>query len=186
MKLIGSTTSPYVRKVRLLLEGRDYEFETLQALSPEGTETLKSYGPLLRVPILITEGKKIFDSTIIAEYLLGKKGVSLTLDEKLNLKLIDELCDSCIELFKQKAWSIDPEWKDKRSLRLLDRLFATLDIFEGSIDQISEMERDWLYCTLDWLTFRDIMDWQSRYTKLESFYLRSHKLKKYESTKIPR
>jgi len=186
LKLIGSTTSPYVRKIRLLLEGQDYEFETLQALSPEGVKTLKSYGPLMRVPILIVEDQKIFDSTIIAEYLLEKKGITLSLQEKLNLKLIDEVCDTCIELFKQKVWNIDTEWKDKRSVKLLDRLFSTLDVFEGSVDQLSDMESDWLYCSLDWLTFRDIMDWQSRYPKLESFYLTSQKLEKYKSTAIPR
>lgn len=60
MKLIGSTNSPYLRKIRLLLEGREYDFETLKALSPQGGEVLKSYGPVKRIPILISDNKNNF------------------------------------------------------------------------------------------------------------------------------
>ena len=38
MKLIGSGMSPYARRIRLFLEGQDYEFINLNIYSPEGRE----------------------------------------------------------------------------------------------------------------------------------------------------
>ena len=53
MKLIGSNTSPYVRRLRLWLEGINYEFAALNIFEGEGRDTLKSHNPALRVPMLI-------------------------------------------------------------------------------------------------------------------------------------
>lgn len=70
MKLIGSTTSPYVRKVRVVLAEKklDYEFELENVWSAETVIHLSN--PLGKVPCLIMEdGSPMFDSRVIAEYL---------------------------------------------------------------------------------------------------------------------
>lgn len=184
-KLIGSTTSPYVRKVRLLLHefNYEYEFEQLQALSIEGEEALKSYGPLLRIPILIDENKKIYDSSIIAEYLLEKRDIALSIDDKLKLKLIDELCDCGVDLVKQKAWKIDENWSDKRSKKTLTRLGLILNELENDLLTLNSLQKDWLYCALDWLIFRSVLSFDGKYQKLESFYNDNISIEKFLTTK---
>jgi glutathione S-transferase len=184
MKLIGSTTSPYVRKVRLVLHKYDYlyEFETIQALSAEGAQVLKSYGSVIRVPILKHGDLNIFDSSIIVEYLLAEKGSILSLEDKLKLRLIDELCDSGIDLLKQKIWNIDCEWKDKRSEKVLARYNMILSELDQNVDQYKEIQKDWLYCVLDWLSFRSVFNWRESFKNLEAFYEANQSLEKYFNT----
>jgi glutathione S-transferase len=70
MKLIGSFTSPYVRKVRVVLAEKklDYSFE-LENVWGEQTKIHLS-NPLGKVPCLVMEdGSTMYDSRVIAEYL---------------------------------------------------------------------------------------------------------------------
>jgi len=187
MKLIGSTTSPFVRKVQLLLADEEYEFEQIKALTPEGAKKLNSYVPSRRIPVLIVDGKTIFDSTIISEYLLEKKSIRLSIDEKLTLRLIDELCDSCILLFQHKFWDIDSNWENEVSKRMYGRSLAILKTLDQmiSVDQLTELQKDWLYCVLDWLRLRSVINWQRDHQNLLSFFDSAKNLDKYQSTKLP-
>ncbi len=70
MKLIGSATSPYVRKVRIVMAEKklDYQF-VLEDVWAENS-TMSSSNPLGKVPCLVMEaGEAIFDSRVIVEYL---------------------------------------------------------------------------------------------------------------------
>lgn len=70
MKLLGSKTSPYVRKVRIvMLEKKlDYVFVPEDVWSEQTTIT--ETNPLGKVPCLIMEaGEALFDSRVIVEYL---------------------------------------------------------------------------------------------------------------------
>ena len=70
MKLIGSTTSPYVRKVRVVLAEKklDYRLE-LQDVWAADT-TIAQTNPLGKVPCLVMEGgDTLFDSRVIVDYL---------------------------------------------------------------------------------------------------------------------
>ena len=72
MKLIGSLTSPYVRKVRVVLAEKklDYKLELENVWGPD-TRILDT-NPLGKVPCLVMEdGSAIFDSRVIVEYLDG-------------------------------------------------------------------------------------------------------------------
>src|SRR5205809_2794506 len=70
MKLIGATTSPYVRKVRIVMAEKklDYEF-MLEDVWAADTSIAQS-NPLGKVPCLVMEGgEALFDSRVIVEYL---------------------------------------------------------------------------------------------------------------------
>jgi glutathione S-transferase len=70
MKLIGSKTSPYVRKVRVILAEKsvDLEFIEENVWSPDTKVT--AFNPLTKVPTLILDdGEPLYDSHVIAEYL---------------------------------------------------------------------------------------------------------------------
>ena len=69
MKLIGSLTSPYVRKVRVVMAEKKLDFELLLEDVWESDAILKS-NPLGKVPCLVMEGSEaVFDSRVIVEYL---------------------------------------------------------------------------------------------------------------------
>lgn len=69
MKLIGSLTSPYVRKVRVVMAEKKLDFQ-LVLEDPWGTEVVLDANPLGKVPCLVMEGgEAVFDSRVIVEYL---------------------------------------------------------------------------------------------------------------------
>ncbi len=69
MKLIGSLTSPYVRKVRVVMAEKKLDFQ-LVLEDPWGTDAVLASNPLGKVPCLVMEGgEAVFDSRVIVEYL---------------------------------------------------------------------------------------------------------------------
>lgn len=70
MKLIGSYTSPFVRKISVLLLEKGITFEFVNELPYNADSGVARYNPLGKVPALVTdEGEYWFDSPIIAEYI---------------------------------------------------------------------------------------------------------------------
>jgi glutathione S-transferase len=70
MKLIGSLTSPFVRKVRIVLAEKRIEcdFEIDIPSSPE--TRVPEFNPLGKIPVLVTDDRtRLFDSRVIVEYL---------------------------------------------------------------------------------------------------------------------
>ena len=69
MKLIGAVTSPYVRKVRIVMAEKKLDFELVLADVWNSDEILQS-NPLGKIPCLVMEGgEAVFDSRVIVEYL---------------------------------------------------------------------------------------------------------------------
>lgn len=70
MKLIGSLSSPFVRKVRIVLAEKkiDYDFEPSNPWA--GDSPIWEQNPLGQVPVLVLEdGNTVFDSRVIVEFL---------------------------------------------------------------------------------------------------------------------
>jgi glutathione S-transferase len=75
MKLVGSKTSPYVRKVRVLLAETGLAFEFIEESAWTADTRVPLYNPLNKVPALqLDDGEAIYDSAVIAEYLDGISG----------------------------------------------------------------------------------------------------------------
>jgi glutathione S-transferase len=69
MKLIGSNTSPYVRKARLVLLEKNIQHTYLVDPPSDPKSEVYRVNPLGRVPALILDdGTCVFDSPVIAEY----------------------------------------------------------------------------------------------------------------------
>ena len=70
MKLIASLTSPYVRKVRIVMAEKKLDYE-LQLENVWAADTkAPQYNPLGKVPCLITDDNtRLYDSRVIVEYL---------------------------------------------------------------------------------------------------------------------
>lgn len=70
MKLIGSLTSPYVRKARIVLAEKKIEYD-LDIQSPwDEDSVVPDYNPLGKIPVLVLDdGTPLFDSRVIVEYI---------------------------------------------------------------------------------------------------------------------
>jgi glutathione S-transferase len=102
MKLIGSLTSPYVRKVRIVMAEKklDYEFVSEDVWSA-GT-TIAESNPLGKVPCLIMEGaESLYDSRVIVEYLDALSPVGKLIPgvgrERAGVKTWEALADGVLD-----------------------------------------------------------------------------------------
>ena len=70
MKLIGATTSPYVRKVRIVMAEKKLDYQFVQENVWADDTHISASNPLGKVPCLVMEGgEAVFDSRVIVEYL---------------------------------------------------------------------------------------------------------------------
>lgn len=70
MKLIGNLTSPYVRKVRIVLAEKKMDCELEIAAPLEASSPLWRLNPLGRIPVLVLDDETpLFDSPVIVEYI---------------------------------------------------------------------------------------------------------------------
>ena len=70
MKLIGSTASPYVRKVRVVMAEKKLDYRFVEDNVWADDSTITAANPLGKVPCLVLDGgDAMFDSRVIVEYL---------------------------------------------------------------------------------------------------------------------
>jgi len=174
MKLFGSTTSPYVRRIRLYFSNLNYEFVNLDIFSSDGSDELAKQNPAKKVPALLDGDLCIYDSRVIYRYLAEKQGeTTLTWPQENLLTLIDAANDSLVTLLISKRSEIDTT-EDKLLFNLQhSRLDTVFDVLEKEVS--SGAFEGWnypsvcLFCLLDWVKFRDLYD-LSQHTNLLNFW----------------
>ena len=142
MKLIGSSTSPYVRKVRVVMAEKKLDYEFLIEDVWASKTTIQSSNPLGKVPCLIMEGgDAIFDSRVIVEYLdtlspVGKL-IAQPGRERAEIKtweaVADGLLDACILARLEKNWAGRTD--SQRSSEWIDRQMDKVDACLNSISK---------------------------------------------------
>ncbi len=134
MKLIGSNTSPYVRKVRVVMAEKkldyDYVLENVWSVDTHIMQT----SPLGKVPCLVMEGgEAIFDSRVIVEYLDTLSPVGKLIPavgrERAEVKtweaLADGVLDAAILARLEATW--DGRTAKQRSQAWIDRQLGKVD-----------------------------------------------------------
>ncbi len=70
MKLIGTLTSPYVRKTRVVLSEKKVDYDFVQGAPNAENNIVSQYNPLGKIPVLVLDDEStLFDSRVITEYL---------------------------------------------------------------------------------------------------------------------
>lgn len=184
MKLIGSPTSPYVRKVRVVMAEKKLDFQ-LVFEDPWATEAVLKSNPLGKVPCLVMEGgEAVFDSRVIVEYLdtlspvgklippSGRERVEVRTWEALG----DGLLDAAILARLEQTWP--GRAAGERSQAWIDRQMSRV---HASVKAMSQGlgEKPWcngnaftladiaVGCALGYLDFRfPQIDWRSDYPNL--------------------
>ncbi|URI10431.1 glutathione S-transferase N-terminal domain-containing protein [Aquincola tertiaricarbonis] len=133
MKLIGSLTSPYVRKVRIVLAEKKLDYQFVQE-DVWGSDAILASNPLGKVPCLVMEGgEAVFDSRVIVEYVDALSPVGKLLPsagrERAEVRtweaLADGVLDALILARLEQTWSGRAE--TERSQAWIDRQMVKVD-----------------------------------------------------------
>jgi glutathione S-transferase len=134
MKLIGSITSPYVRKVRIVMAEKKLDFEFVTEDVWAADTNISASNPLGKVPCLVMEaGEAIFDSRVIVEYVDTLSPVGKLIPdrgrERAEVKtweaLSDGLLDAAILARLEATWPGRKE--SERSQAWIDRQLKKID-----------------------------------------------------------
>ena len=183
MKLIGSLTSPYVRKVRIMMAEKKLEFQ-LVLEDVWGSDAILASNPLGKVPCLVMEGgEAVFDSRVIVEYVdtlspVGKL-IPGTGRERVEVRtweaLADGVCDALILARMEQNWGPRAgarcqAWID-RQLSRVDAALAAMSkglgdkaYCHGTHFSLADVA---VGCALGYLDFRFAhIDWRERHPNL--------------------
>ena len=159
MKLIGSLSSPYVRKVRVVLAEKklDYNFVLEDVW---GSDAILASNPLGKVPCLVMEGAEaVFDSRVIVEYVdtlspVGKL-IPASGRERVEVRtweaLADGLIDAAIAARLEATWAgrtaaqRSPAWIERQQVRIA-----------ATLKSISQGLGEKAYCVGTHFTLADI------------------------------
>jgi len=160
MKLIGSTTSPYVRKVRIVMAEKKLDYQFVEDNVWAADASVGHSNPLGKVPCLVMEGgEAVFDSRVIVEYMdtLSPVGKLIPTQgrERAEVKtweaLSDGLLDAAILTRLEATWS--GRHAHERSQAWMDR---QMEKVQASLKAMSRGLGDKAYCSGIHLSLSDI------------------------------
>jgi glutathione S-transferase len=182
MKLVTSLTSPYGRKVRVVLLEKKIPFR-LQVENPwQPDSVVPSLNPLGKVPVLVLEdGVSVFDSRVIVEYLDHVSPVAHLIPSDLKSRMVvrgvealaDGVTDAAVAVYLEKKRA--PEQQSSDWLTLQEKtLFRGLGALAEALG-----ENPWFLgnsmtladvacgCMLDYLELRfPEIDWRTAHPNL--------------------
>jgi glutathione S-transferase len=196
MKLLVSNTSPFVRKIRIVILEKglgaqisEVAVQPLQLFGPEVPTHIVDSNPLGKIPaLLFDDGRNLFDSGVIAEFLdtlsptpklfpAGKdttgKGTNGYWATKRWEAIADGMLDAAVQVRLERVlrpaeMHYAPEIK--RQMDKVDRALAVLE------SEIGGFGNDWhigsiaIACALSWLDLRFAdLGWRDRYPRLAAF-----------------
>ncbi len=174
LKLFGSTTSPYVRRLRILLQSVEHEFVLLDIFNSRDRAVIQGKNPTLKIPMLMDDGQVVLDSSNIFRYLRDKYALSdLSLVEQNVLTSIDAVNDGLVQMLILSRSEIDIS-ADKLYFRIQrerqETVFSHLETeAKGGRFEAWNYLSISLYCLLDWVEFRNLFDF-SDYPSLVKLY----------------
>lgn len=189
MKLIGSPTSPYVRKVRVVMAEKKLDVQLAFEDPWSASDAVIKSNPLGKVPCLVMEGgEAVFDSRAIVEYLdtlspvgklipaSGRERVEVRTWEALG----DGLLDAAVAARLEATWSGRSE--GERSQAWIDRQLRAVNSALKAMSQ-GLADRPWCHgnsftladiavgCALGYLDFRfPQIDWRGSHPNLDRLH----------------
>ena len=184
MKLIGSLTSPYVRKVRVVMAEKKLDFQ-LVLQDPWNTDEVLKANPLGKVPCLVMEGgEAVFDSRVIVEYLdtlspvgrlipaSGRERVEVRTWEALADGLLDASINARLEATwsgreasqRSQAWIARQMSRVDSALKAMSQGLGDKPWCAGNVFTLADVATG---CALGYLDFRfPQLDWRSAHPNL--------------------
>jgi glutathione S-transferase len=187
MKLIGSNTSPYVRKARVVLAEKklDYQYE-LENVWDAGTR-IHEANPLGKVPCLILDdGTALYDSRVIVEFLDTMSPVGKLLPpngrDRADVKCWEALADGVLDAAvlvrlertlrpreqQSEAWIERQMHKVQAGLSVISANLGESPYCAGNHYTLADVA---VGCMLGWLSFRfPEIGWRDDFANLARLY----------------
>ena len=139
MKLIGSLTSPYVRKIRIVLAEKKIDYDFVLDSPWEAGNQVAALNPLGKVPVLILDDDStLYDSRVIAEYLdavaPNNRLIPASGRERISVKrweaLADGVLDAAVAAFlesRRPDGERSPSWIERQRGKVTQALQAMSD-----------------------------------------------------------
>lgn len=186
MKLIGSHTSPYTRKVRIVLAEKKIEYDFVVESPWTPGNKVADYNPLGKIPVLVLDDDTaLFDSRVIVEYIdnvtPNNKLFPAPNRERIEVKrweaLADGLCDAAVAALlerKRPANEQSADWIDrqlakvKRALAFMSEELDDKSFCMGTHISMADLA---LGTALGYLNFRfPEIAWQADHPNLSKLY----------------
>ncbi|MDE2070675.1 MAG: glutathione S-transferase N-terminal domain-containing protein [Gammaproteobacteria bacterium] len=186
MQLIGSLSSPYVRKVRVLIAEKGLDCPLVLEDVWAADTKIQQSNPLGKVPCLILDdGRALYDSRVICEYLDSLPPASSLIPlggERIEVLRWQALADGVLDagvLIRLEHTQRQPQERSEKWLaRQRGKVTAGLAVMASDLN-----DHDWcagarftladiaVGCALGWLLFRlPEIDWRSKHSNLAKHY----------------
>ena len=182
MKLIGTPTSPYTRKARVVLAEKRIDYEFIVDVPYEAATAVPNFNPLGKVPVLVLDdATTIFDSRVIVEYLDNASPVTKLLPEdtrhRIQVRRWEALADGCTdavvaivmekrrpENLRYGEWIARQQEKIERALEVMSNDLGGRSFCCGDFFNLSDVA---VACCLGFLDLRlPEVDWRAVYPNL--------------------
>lgn len=187
MKLLGSTASPFVRKVRIVLAEKKLECDLILEDVWSPNTTIQDSNPLGKVPCLIMDDNScMFDSHVIVEYLDTLTPVSKLIPaqgrERAAVKCWEALADGVLDAgilvrlertkrppeLQSKEWIAHQMRKVHAGLKAMSTGLGEQAFCNGTHYTLADVS---VGCALGWLSFRfPELDWRTEYPNLVKLF----------------
>lgn len=187
MKLIGTTTSPYVRKVRIVLQEKKINYDFLLEDLGNPSSTLSQFNPLGKVPcIIMTDNTTLYDSSVIVDYLdaltpvcpLLPKSAKERAEVKCWEALANGIMDAAILVRLEETKRLKEEQSATWVQHQLGKVHTGLKAMSAQLgnntychNNVYSLADIAVGCALGWLSFRfEHIDWKSQYPNLTGLF----------------
>ena len=133
MKVLGHDGSPFVRKVRIVLEEKGIPYEYVHARPSAEGSPVPELNPLAKIPVLVNDdGKAIYDSPVIVDYLDAlvpePRLIPAELDARVEVKRWEALGDGITDATVLVSHDYDKvqtaDWHARQRLKITRGLAA--------------------------------------------------------------
>lgn len=182
MKLLGTLTSPYARKARVVLAEKKIDFEWVIDSPNDPNTSVTRYNPLARIPVLVLDDDTaLFDSPVIVEYLdnlaPNNKLFPQPNRERLEVKRWEALADGVLDAAvgcRMEQMRLAKERSENWMKRERAVIVAALEVMSRELgDKHWCMGTPFTFadiavgCALGYLDFRfPELDWRDRHPNL--------------------
>jgi glutathione S-transferase len=186
MKLIASLTSPFARKVRIVAAEKHIEYELVVDVPWADDTHVPEFNPLGKVPVWVLEdGKTLFDSRVIVEYLDSVSPVGHLLPKEPRPRIAVKRWEVLADGVADAAALVFMERKRDSAQQSQDWIARQLGKVESGLKAMSDDlgQQDWcsgdnfsladiaLGCCLGYLDFRfPEIDWRRAHPNLSELY----------------
>lgn len=182
LKLFYAPTSPYARKVRIVLAEKKIEFQGVEASPWDADSIVPQFNPLGKIPVLVLDdGTALYDSRVIVEYLDNVSPVSRLIPEPARQRIVvrrwealaDGTCEAAVGIVresKRPARQQSPDdlerqqWKVVRAVAEMARELAQKPWCNGEAYSLADIAAG---CALGYLDLRQPdLGWRNDYPNL--------------------